>query len=51
LGFQTLLDHFRLCCSRIFQAKGHDLAAIDAMRRYERCFVFVVRMQGCLVIS
>jgi hypothetical protein len=33
-----------------FQAKGHDLVAVDAVGRYERCFVFVVRMQGYLMI-
>jgi hypothetical protein len=34
-----------------FQAKDHDLVEIDAMRRYERYFVFVVGVQGYLVIS
>jgi hypothetical protein len=33
-----------------FQTKGHDLVAVDAVMRYERRFVFVVRMQGYLVI-
>jgi hypothetical protein len=26
------------------QAKGHDLVAVDAVRCYERRFVFVVRV-------
>jgi hypothetical protein len=34
----------------VFQAKGHDLVEIDVVRRYERCFIFVVRVQGYLVI-
>jgi hypothetical protein len=33
-----------------FQADGHDLVAINALRHYERRFVFVVRVQGYLVI-
>jgi hypothetical protein len=33
-----------------FQAKGHDLVAVDTMGCYERYFVFVVGMQGYLVI-
>jgi hypothetical protein len=51
LGLQALLDCLLVCCSSIFQAKGHDLVAVDAMGRYERRFVFVVGMQGYLVIS
>jgi hypothetical protein len=50
LGLQTLLDRFLLCCSSVFQAKGHDLVAVDAVRSYECCFIFVVRVQGYLVI-
>jgi hypothetical protein len=49
-GFQTLLNRLLVSCCRIFQAKSHDFVAIDAMRRYERCFVFIVGMQGYLVI-
>jgi hypothetical protein len=51
LGFEALLDHLLVCCSSVFQAKGHDLVAIDAVSCYDRCFVFVVGMQGYLVIS
>jgi hypothetical protein len=36
---------------RRFQAKGHDLIAVDAVGRYERCLVFIVGMQGYLMIS
>jgi hypothetical protein len=51
LGLQALLDCLLVGCSSVFQAKGHDLIAIDAVRCYERRFVFVIRMQGYLVIS
>jgi hypothetical protein len=50
LGLQALLDCLLVCCSSVFQPKDHDLVAIDVVRRYERCFVFVVRMQGYPVI-
>jgi hypothetical protein len=50
LGFQTLLDRLLVCCSSVSQDKGHDLVAIDVMRRYKRCFIIVVRVQGYLVI-
>jgi hypothetical protein len=50
LGLQALLNCLLVCCSSVFQAKGHDLVAIDAMRSYECCFVFIVRMQGYLMI-
>jgi hypothetical protein len=39
-----------VCCSSVFQAKGHDLVVIDVVRRYEHSFIFVVKMQGYLVI-
>jgi hypothetical protein len=32
------------------QAKGHDLVVIYAVRHYECCFIFVIGMQGYLVI-
>jgi hypothetical protein len=51
LGLQALLDCLLICCSSVFQAKGHDLVAVDVVRRYERRFDFVVRMQGYLMIS
>jgi hypothetical protein len=50
LGLQTLLDRLLICCSSVFQDKGHDLVAIDVVRHYERCFIFVVRVHGYLVI-
>jgi hypothetical protein len=31
LGLQALLDFLLVCCSSVFQAKGHDLVAINAM--------------------
>jgi hypothetical protein len=34
----------------VFQAKDHDLIAVDVVMRYERHFVLVVRIQGYLVI-
>jgi hypothetical protein len=43
LGLQALLDCLPVCCSNVFQPKGHDLVAVDAVGRYERCFVFVVK--------
>jgi hypothetical protein len=42
LRLQALLNCLLICCSSVFQAKGDDLVAIDAMRCYERRFVFVV---------
>jgi hypothetical protein len=35
---------------RIGPLKGQDLVAIDIVRRYEHCFIFVVGMQGYLEI-
>jgi hypothetical protein len=51
LGLQALLNCLLVCCSNIFQTKGHDLVVIDVVRRYERRFIFIVGMQGYLVIS
>jgi hypothetical protein len=50
LGLQALLDCLLVCCSSVFQAKGHDLVAIDVVGRYECCFIFIVRMQGYLMV-
>jgi hypothetical protein len=44
LRLQALLNCLLICCSSVFQAKAHDLVAIDAVRRYERRFVFIVGM-------
>jgi hypothetical protein len=35
LGLQALLDCLLVCYFSVFQAKGHDLVAIDVVRRYE----------------
>jgi hypothetical protein len=43
---QSLIYHLLICCSNIFEAKSHDLIAVDVMGRYECCFVFVVGIQG-----
>jgi hypothetical protein len=34
-----------------FQAKGHEFVAVDVVGHYECRFIFVVRMQGYLVLS
>jgi hypothetical protein len=34
----------------VFQAKDHNLIAVDVVRRYERHSVLVVKIQGYLVI-
>jgi hypothetical protein len=47
LGTSELPFDMLLQC---FQTKGHDLVAVDVVRRYERRFIFVVGMQGYLVI-
>jgi hypothetical protein len=51
LRLQALLNCLLICCSSVFQPESHNLVAIDAMGRYERCFIFIVRVQSYLVIS
>jgi hypothetical protein len=50
LRLQALLNCLLICCFGVFQAKGHDLVAIDVVRGYERRFIFVIRMQGYLML-
>jgi hypothetical protein len=42
LGLQALLNCLLVGCSGVFQARGHDLIALDVVGCYERCLVFVV---------
>jgi hypothetical protein len=51
LRLQELLDCLLVGCSGVFQAESHDLVSINAMRCYERCFIFDVRVQRYLMIS
>jgi hypothetical protein len=51
LRLQALLYCLLVRCAGVSQAKGHDLVAVHVVRHYERRLVFVVGVEGYLVIS
>jgi hypothetical protein len=50
LRTQALLYRLLVGRTGVFQAKGHDLVAVDVVGCYERRLVFIVGVQGYLVI-
>jgi hypothetical protein len=50
LRLQTILNCLLVGRTDVFQAKGPDLVVVDAIGRYKPRFVFIVRVQGYLVL-
>jgi hypothetical protein len=47
---QALLYRLLVGRTSVFQAKCHNLIAVDVVRHYECCLVFIVGVQGYLVV-